>query len=163
MPATTILTYSLTALLGATATVANAFQPVATINGGQPPGVIARSLSQDHLLRAPDGHGNEVIVERTVRAPGTRTPFHLHEYGGTTCVLEGEMTLYLEGAEPQRAVAGQCYYMPSGRAMVGYNSGTVNAVLHDIFTVPAGKPVWQVVEAGTEALQNQFSGQAHAH
>jgi hypothetical protein len=38
--------------------------------------------------------------------------------------------------------------------MVGANLGTVDAVMHDIFTVPKGDDVWTVLEA--ESLQNQF-------
>lgn len=125
------------------------------------PGTMARSIKEERVLTVPDGKGNEAIVARTTRAPGTRTPLHLHEYGGTTCVLEGEMTLYMEGEEPRRAVAGQCYYMPSGKAMAGVNTGTVNAVMLDVFTVPDGKPVWTVVEAAGRQLQDQFDTHKH--
>lgn len=120
------------------------------------PGKPTRSLESTTILRAPDGKGHETIVNRTIRAPGTRAPIHFHDAGGTTCVLEGEMTLYLEGQAPQRAVAGQCYFMPSGKPMSGVNSGSVNAVLLDIFTVPLGTPVWRVTEDGMAAIQQQF-------
>ena len=125
------------------------------------PGVMARSIKEEHVLKAPDGQGNEAIVARTTRAPGTRTPLHLHEHGGTTCVLEGEMTLYLEGAEPAKAVAGECYFMPAGKAMAGVNTGAVNAVMLDVFTVPVGQPVWTVVESAGREMQNQFDTHKH--
>lgn len=125
------------------------------------PGVMARSLKEERILNAPDGKGNEAIVARTTRAPGTRTPLHLHEHGGTTCVLEGEMTLYLEGAEPARASAGQCYFMPAGKAMAGVNTGTVNAVMLDVFLVPTGQSVWTVVESAGRQLQDQFETHKH--
>src|SRR5690606_38274572 len=99
---------------------------------------------EERVLDTTDNEGRQVIVARTTRAPGTRTPLHLHEFGGTTCVLEGEMTLYLEGSTPQKAVAGQCYYMPAAKAMAGVNTGTTNAVMLDIFKVPEGQPVWSV-------------------
>ena len=125
------------------------------------PGTMAKSIGEDRILDTTDGRGHQVIVARTTRAPGTRTPLHLHEHGGTTCVLEGEMTLYLEGAAPQRAVAGQCYFMPAGKAMAGVNTGTVNAVMLDTFTVPEGMPVWSVVEASGKAMQDQFDTHKH--
>lgn len=131
--------------------------------GMQLPGVMARSIKEERLLEAQDGKGNVVTVARTTRAPGTRTPLHLHEYGGSTCVLEGEMTLFLEGAEPRRAVAGQCYYMPAGKAMAGVNTGTVNAVMLDTFLVPLGMPVWTVVETAGRELQNQFDAAEVPH
>lgn len=121
------------------------------------PGVPSQALESRLLVRGVDSNGNETVARRTVRAPGTRAPIHFHDHGGLTCVLEGEMTLYLAGAEPQRAIAGDCYYMPSGRQMSGVNSGNVNAVLLDIFTVPEGTPVWRVVEEGMQGAQGQFS------
>jgi len=133
------------------------------LNGADLPGVMARSLKEQRLLQAPDGKGGETIVTRTTRAPGTRTPLHRHDYGGTTCVLEGEMTLYREGVAPKRAVAGQCYYMPANSEMAGVNTGTVNAVMLDIFQLPAGKPVWSVVEDKGKALQDQFDVHEHKH
>ena len=125
------------------------------------PGTMAKSIGEERILDTTDGHGNQVIVARTTRAAGTRTPLHLHEHGGTTCVLEGEMTLYLENAQPQRAVAGQCYYMPAGKAMAGVNTGAVDAVMLDTFTVPLGLPVWTVVEASGKNMQDQFDTHKH--
>lgn len=115
------------------------------------------ALESTVILRGRDGRGNETIVHRTIRAPGTRAPVHYHDNGGTTCVLEGEMTLYLNGEEPDRAVAGDCYYMPPDVQMSGVNSGSQNAVLLDIFTVPIDAPVWRVVEEGALSIQDQFT------
>lgn len=131
------------------------------LNGADLPGTMARSLGEQTLLKAPDGKGREVIVARTTRAPGTRTPLHRHDYGGTTCVLQGEMTLYREGVAPQRAEAGQCYYMPANSTMAGVNTGTVNAVMLDTFQVPEGQPVWRVMEESGKAMQNQFDEAKH--
>lgn len=136
---------------------ANPHQAHSGMTAAELPGTPTRSLESKEILRAPDGQGQETVVNRTVRAPGTRAPIHYHDAGGLTCVLEGEMTLYLVGAEPQRAVAGQCYYMPSGKEMSGVNSGTQNAVLLDIFKVPVGTPVWRVVEDGMGSVQEQFA------
>jgi len=70
------------------------------------------------------------------------------------------MTLYMEGAQPQRAIAGDCYDMPAGLVMAGINTGDKNAVMYDIFTIPVGQPVWKVVEPGALEFQNQFT---HEH
>ena len=126
------------------------------LNGSPIPGVMARSIDQLRLLTIPDGKGSHTIVEQTTRAPNTRTPIHLHDFGGITCVIEGEMTLFLENALPKRAIAGECYYMPAGLMMVGFNSGFTNAVMHDIFTTPVDSPVWRVIEEGSYSLQDQF-------
>lgn len=129
----------------------------AGITAAELPGKPTRALDSREIFRQPDGEGRETIIYRTVRAPGTRAPIHFHDDGGMTCVIEGEMTLYLEGAAPAKATAGQCYAMPSGKPMSGVNSGSANAVLLDIFTVKAGAPAWRVTEDGVEGIQQQFS------
>lgn len=69
--------------------------------------------------------------------------------------------LALEGSTAQKAVAGQCYYMPAGKAMAGVNTGTVDAVMLDTFKVPAGHSVWTVVEVSGREMQDQF--EVHKH
>lgn len=120
------------------------------------PGVMAKPLHAVIMLTAPDGKGNEITVARTTRAAGTRTPLHTHDYGGTTCVLSGQMTLYREHHTPQTADAGQCYYMPAGSVMAGDNVGKTRAVMLDFFDAPKGQPVWTVVEPQGSRMQNQF-------
>lgn len=129
---------------------------VTTINGAVPPGKVTKTMESEPMISSFDGFGNEIHVVRSVRAFGTRSPIHMHEHGGITCVVEGEMTLYLEGAEPERAPAGQCYYMPPGKVMSGVNTGRTDAVMHDIFTIPEGTDIWKVVEAGQGDAQDEF-------
>ncbi len=135
--------------------------PVAMLNGSVPLGKVSRSMGEVQVLHQTDEQGNEVFIMRTTRAPGTRSPIHLHDYGGTTCVLEGEMTLFMEGAAPQTVKAGGCYYMPPGHAMSGSNQGSGDAVMLDSFKVPVGQAVWRVVEPGTEGMTRQFSDSQH--
>ncbi len=119
---------------------------VTELNGEVPPGEATSAKAQETVLRAGDGRGHESLVHRTVRAPGTRAPIHIHGYGGTTCVTEGEMTLLMEGAEPTTVKAGGCYYMPPDVHMSGFNTGDVDAVMLDIFVVPEGEPDWVNLE-----------------
>ena len=119
---------------------------VTELNGEVPPGEPTYAKEQETVLRASDGRGHESVVHRTVRAPGTRAPIHIHGYGGTTCVIEGEMTLLMEGSEPNTVPAGGCYYMPPDVHMSGYNTGDVDAVMLDIFVVPEGEPDWVNLE-----------------
>ena len=130
------------------AVVKRATGHVTELNGVVPPGVATAAKQQETLLSTPDGKGHESIVHRTVRAPGTRAPIHIHGYGGTTCVLDGEMTLLMEGAKPSLAKAGTCYYMPPGMPMSGFNTGTVDAVMLDMFVVPVGEPETVNLETG---------------
>jgi quercetin dioxygenase-like cupin family protein len=132
------------------------FENITTINGEVPPNRIAKTIESSPMISTLDGLGNEVHVVRSVRAVGTRTPIHVHEHGGITCVVEGEMTLYMEGAAPMRAPQGQCYFMPPGTPMDGVNTGDTDTVMHDIFTIPEGTPIWTVIEAGHEETQDEF-------
>jgi hypothetical protein len=82
----------------------------------------------------------------------------MHQFGGQTCIASGEMTLFLEGASPQRAPAGTCYWMPPGRRMAGVNTGSTDAIMFDTFIAPNEAAIWSVVEPGLQNEQDQFSG-----
>ncbi len=129
---------------------------VTTINGSVPDGRPSPIASRELILREPTGRGTEVMVIVTTRTKGTRSPIHMHELGGTTCVLQGKNMFFLEGSEPREAAAGTCYYMPAGRTMSAYAIGDVDTVMQDIFEVPIDTPVWMVVEAGQTGAQGQF-------
>lgn len=130
---------------------------VTKINGQVPPGDATAVTESVTLLDVTDD-GMQHLVYRDTRQPGTRSPIHEHPYGGTTCALSGQMTLYLEGSEPQVADEGECYWMPPGLPMTGVSSGTDYAVMIDNFAVPPGESVWWVVESGQEDLADRNFG-----
>lgn len=135
---------------------------VTTINGEVPPGTptaVDESLTKLDVIEGDVQH----LVYQDTRSPGTRSPIHEHPYGGTTCVLSGQMTLFLEGAEPQVANEGDCYWMPPGRPMTGANTGVDYAVMIDTFAVPPGEPVWWVIEPGQEGTADEFGGGGSGH
>ena len=108
--------------------------------------------------------GMKIFTFLTVRSQGTRALIHMHGYGGQTCIASGEMTLFLEGAEPQLAPAGTCYWMPPGLRMAGVNTGNGDAVMFDTFVAPSEREIWTLVETGFQGDQDQFSGAAgHKH
>lgn len=131
------------------------------INGSVPPMTPSKSMFETRLLTEDVGAGWQLITSRTVRQAGTRSPIHVHPYGGQTCVLSGEMTLYMDGAEPLVAGPGECYWMPPGRRMTGVNSADSATFMIDTFAVPRGEQVWIVVEPGMEDSQNQFDDHNH--
>ena len=128
---------------------------VTTINGEVPPGAPTPVDESVTLLDVIDSDVQH-LVYRDTRSPGTRSPIHVHPYGGTTCVISGEMTLYLEGSDPQVAHEGECYWMPPGLAMTGVNSGVDYAIMLDNFAVVPGQPVWYVVEPGYADIADEF-------
>ncbi len=121
---------------------------VTTINGEVPPLRTTLAFKSQTVSVGDNGNGYQTIVIRTTRKAGTRSPIHTHDYGGTTCVLKGQMTLYLDGSKPATKKAGSCYFMPPGHLMAGLNTGKVTAVMLDMFTVPIGDEVWTVRQPG---------------
>lgn len=127
-----------------------------TVNGEVPPGVVTIA-DVTLLLQQRLGGGRALYQYRSERPVGTRAPIHTHPFGGSSCVIEGENTLRIEGVPRARTVpAGNCYFMPSGPAMVNYSSGTVPLVAIDTFILAKGQRPWVVTEPGREDLQRQF-------
>jgi quercetin dioxygenase-like cupin family protein len=145
------------------------------INGKELPNKATKTMFEKRLLTIEqlDARGKPtgmvLVTSRSVRDKGTRSPIHVHPYGGQTCVVSGEMSLYLEGTkEIKVAGPGDCYYMPAGRRMSGVNSADQPTIMIDTFVVPAGEQVWIVVEPGMEDAQDQFdklfhTGKGHKH
>jgi len=134
------------------------------INGLVLPNKPDKAMSETRVItqELTDARGKStgwvIISSRASRDVGTRAPIHVHPYGGQTCVLSGEMSLYLDG-EPinMKAGPGDCYWMPAGRRMSAMNTGSTASTFIDTFVVPEGEQVWIVVEPGMQDLQNQFN------
>ena len=140
---------ALAAVLGVVcgpALAADVPQAVNTINGKELPGMVAGLEDVSIMLDTIDANGHQVIVSKGTRKAGTRVKIHIHEYGGHTCVLTGEITDFIEGMEPKKFPAGSCYYMPPNVPMSAANLGTVDAVLIDTFIVPKGAPTITILE-----------------
>ena len=121
------------------------------INGASPPGQPTSAHKIELLTRSPIGNGQDMLVFRTTRLPGTRAPIHFHDHGGVTCVIEGETTIRIEGQSPVRHEKGECFSMPPNAHMANFNSGSGLMVTHDIFVLKAGlvpADAWRVVEPG---------------
>jgi quercetin dioxygenase-like cupin family protein len=128
---------------------------ITTINGQGLPGRMA-TLTDEHVMvdtivDVPQGY--RMTITRAVRKAGTRVGIHVHKWGGTTCVLEGAMTDFVEGHAPAYYPAGTCYYMPPNHQMATSNMGSVDAVIQDIFIVPDGQPVITILEPGYPGCQ----------
>ena len=121
---------------------------VTTLNGERPPGQLARLVDAITMLDAVDVNGQRIVVEKGTRKAGTRVGIHVHEYGGHTCVLSGEITGFMEGHAPKKWPAGTCYYMPPDMLMAAANLGTEDVVLIDTFILPPGKPTITILEPG---------------
>jgi quercetin dioxygenase-like cupin family protein len=121
---------------------------VTTLNGERPPGRLERLVDVKTMLDTVDVNGKRIVVDKGVRKAGTRVGIHVHEYGGHTCVMSGEITGFMEGHPPTKWPAGTCYYMPPNRLMAAANLGTEDAVLIDTFILPPGAPTITIRELG---------------
>ena len=141
LPACTVVA---TVLMCAPATAAA--DPVTTINGTVPPGIVAPLEDSAIMLDTVQSDGKRLLVFQGIRKPGTRVPIHMHEYGGLTCVLSGTMTESMEGQELMTSPAGTCYYMPPNTPMSVANLGTEDVHLTDTFVLPPGAPWITILE-----------------
>ena len=124
---------------------------VTTLNGVRPPGRLARLVDVKNMLDIVDVNGKRMVVEKGVRKAGTRVAIHVHEYGGHTCVMSGEITDFMEGRPPSKFPAGTCYYMPPNMLMTAANLGTEDAILIDTFILPPGASMITIREPGYPA------------
>jgi hypothetical protein len=98
---------------------------------------------------------------------GTRAPIHVHPFGGQTCVVWGQMTLWLEDVEGKKTTtttkkSGECYWMPPNQRMSGVNDGETAAVMLDLFIVEGSeadptKPDFPVLLVEKGFIQNEPS------
>ena len=125
--------------------------PITTINSATPPGKLQPLANTSTMLDTKQSDGLRLLVTKGTRLAGTRVAIHVHEYGGHTCVLSGEITDFVEGKANGRYPAGTCYYMPANTPMSAANLGKEDAVLIDTFVLPVGAPPITIMEPGYKA------------
>ncbi len=69
------------------------------------PGIEAELVNMDSLMT--------LISEIKFGIQQEPIPFHAHKAEQTTYVLEGELTVFIEGEEPTRLKSGDMYYVAS--------------------------------------------------
>ena len=105
------------------------------INGEVPPGKIG---GVNEILLSQTVDGMHRYVSKVTREPGLRVYVHYHHFPVTTCIIQGQTTLYLEGHQPMVTKAGHCFTMPANTKGVNYNSGKEIAVYIDFMVLPEG-------------------------
>ena len=103
------------------------------INGEVPPGKIG---GVNEILLSQTVDGMHRYVSKVTRKPGLRVYVHYHHFPVTTCIIQGQTTLYLEGHQPIVTKAGHCFTMPANTKGVNYNSGKDIAVYMDFMVLP---------------------------
>jgi len=82
--------------------------------GATQPTMYRGDLVKQTLHEKNEVQGVEYKHLRGGRTAGARAPLHRHDFSATTHVLQGYVTLFLEGHAPKTYAAGESYYMPPG-------------------------------------------------
>jgi quercetin dioxygenase-like cupin family protein len=91
----------------------------------------------------------ERVVAITTRQAGYRGPIHYHSRSVTSCLLEGSVTRYIDGQQPQQLVAGGCFTMPAN-TRVAVIAGPSGYSMLDVFVKAPDTPIWVPLESSSQ-------------
>jgi quercetin dioxygenase-like cupin family protein len=98
---------------------------------------------QDRDLSIP---GRHAVQARAEFEPGGAIGRHTHPGEELSIVLEGALTLEIDG-QPARVVkAGESFFIPAGTVHAGKNAGSGKAVVFATYIVEKGKPVATLIK-----------------
>ena len=107
------------------------------IEAQQQPAPFTRTILQTHDLSA---QGRSVVVARVDFQPGAEISKHTHPGEEAGYVLEGTLTLEVEGRPTVTLKAGDVFFVEAGRVHAGRTSNTPGKVLAT-YIVEKGKPL----------------------
>jgi quercetin dioxygenase-like cupin family protein len=99
---------------------------------------VTRSVLQKHDLRA---SGFEGVMARVEIPVGGREGRHTHPAEAFVYVLEGTLTLNVEGHDPAILKAGDSFFIEPGKVHEGINTGATAVRVVAVFTTEKGKPL----------------------
>lgn len=102
-----------------------------------------RTVLERHDLSVP---GHEGVLVRTEFAPGVKEPRHTHPGDVFVYVLEGTLTLFIDGQPTATVNPGEFFFVPAGKIHSGQNNGDTPVKLLVSFFVEKGKPLTTEVE-----------------
>ena len=97
-----------------------------------------RTVLQQGDLSAP---GREVVQVIAEIQPGAEAGRHTHPGEEITYVLEGALTLEIQGKPPVVKKAGEVFLIPAGTVHNARNAGTTVAKALATYVIEKGKPV----------------------
>ena len=106
--------------------------------------IAVRELYRADLVGEPD---KEVDAKEYVFAPGAAVPWHIHpDAHEFDYMLEGSLTLEMEGEEPRVLNPGEVVYVPPNVVHRGMNEGSVPAKIVVIRIKPKDQPLTREIE-----------------
>jgi quercetin dioxygenase-like cupin family protein len=85
--------------------------------------------------------GREVVQARGEFQPGATVPKHTHPGEEIGYILEGEITVEVDGKPAQTLKAGDVFFIPAGTVHAAKNSGKGAAAVLSTYVVEKGKPL----------------------
>jgi len=79
-------------------------------------------------------------------AAGAVVPKHTHPGEEVAYILEGQVTIEVEGKPPVVLKAGEAFFVPAGTVHAAKNSGTGPAKVLSTYIVEKGKPLASMVK-----------------
>jgi quercetin dioxygenase-like cupin family protein len=109
---------------------------------GQIPGFKRVELQRHDISTA----GREAVMARGEFNVGGGTPKHTHPGEEVAYVLEGQLTVEVEGKPPVTLKAGDVFFVPGGTVHAAKNSGTTPAKIVSTYILEKGKPLFTAVK-----------------
>ena len=85
--------------------------------------------------------GREAVVARVDVAAGGKSGRHTHPGDEISYILEGELTLLVDGQPPRQVKAGESFVVPAGMVHDAHNNGSVATKLVGVYVVEKGMPL----------------------
>lgn len=111
---------------------------VALVAQAQTAPAVTRTVVQRHDLKA---EGEEQVMALVNMPPGAREGRHTHPAEAVVYVLEGVITLDVEGKPRAAYKAGESFFIDRGTVHEGMNLGSAPAKAVAVFVADKGKPL----------------------
>lgn len=85
--------------------------------------------------------GREAVIARVDVAAGGKSGRHTHPGDEISYILEGELTLLVDGQPPRQVKAGESFVVPAGMVHDAHNNGSVATKLVGVYLVEKGMPL----------------------
>jgi quercetin dioxygenase-like cupin family protein len=128
---------TLTILASIVVALAAAALGVGNVKAQAPAGFKRVELQRHDLAVA----GREVVMTRNDFDPAAAVPKHTHPGEEVGYVLEGEVTIEVEGKPPATIKAGETFFVPARAVHSAKNAGKVPAKVLSSYLVEKGKPL----------------------
>jgi quercetin dioxygenase-like cupin family protein len=91
--------------------------------------------------------GREAVLARGEFEAGAAVPKHTHPGEEIGFVLEGELTLEIDGQPAKKLKAGDSFFVPASQVHAGKNTAKGKTVVVSTYIIEKGKPLASMVGA----------------